>query len=297
MDDNIPEDELPEDDSAFDKSPSGMFPTPEELAAQDLADQKRRIELCDYFAATFDEADPREAPRAEQNHILQLDELDRQIANSNYITVRDYLGNPWVKPLAEIPAEKLEEELDLLLEFMYLYGIAVDFLEDVTDEEAYRFIVEELLDEETTNMAGTGMTTHFIYEEFHPNDEYDAKLWATECLESLLRDGVDDASFCIAYEELCSPRGEPISRVAMLDTLKKFRSRFKAISGISLEPVKCTIDGDNALVELATTYTGVTGKPVRMEKIVGRSTLWLRRDEDQSWSVTRARIAGWYSLA
>ncbi|MEZ4682992.1 MAG: hypothetical protein R2932_53165 [Caldilineaceae bacterium] len=42
------------------------------------------------------------------------------------------------------------------------------------------------------------MTTNFIYEEFHPNDAYDAKIWAQDFLYSLLlghhREGVEVAS-------------------------------------------------------------------------------------------------------
>lgn len=293
MDDNIPDDEFPEDDYSFGKFPPGTFPTPEELEAQDLADQKRRIELSDYFAATFDESDPREAPRQENSHILQLDELDRQFADPTQISVRDYLGDPWVKPLSEIPPAKLEEELDLLLEFMYLYGIAVDFLEEVPDEEAYRFIYEELLDVKTTNMAATGMTTHFIYEEFHPNDAYDAKMWAGEFLYSLLRREMDEAAIRVAKDELQDPKGNPISREAMLRLLDRFRSRYSAVTSVVLDPIDCTLDGNRAIVSLSTTYTGIKASTRSMDKIVGRSMLWLKRDEEDTWSVTRTRIAGW----
>ncbi|MEM7134176.1 MAG: hypothetical protein AAF702_48350 [Chloroflexota bacterium] len=296
MDNNTPEDEFPEDEFHFGKFPPGTFPTPEELAAQDLADRKRRIELADYFAATFDKSDPREIPRAEQNHIMQFDELDRRLANPRQTLVRDYLGNPWVKPLAEISPEKLEEELDLLLEFMYLYGIAVDFLADVSYEEAYRFITEELLDVETTNMAGTGMTTHFIYEEFYPNDEYDVKMWGGEFLYTLLRRGMDEASIWVAKDELRDPKGNSVSRKALLRMFDRFRSRYSAVTNIEVEPIDCNVDGDHAVVKMATTYTGIKAMPTSMIKTIGHSTLWLKRDDVDSWSVTRARIAGWDAL-
>ncbi len=293
MDNNFPEDEFPEEEFPFGKSPSGAFPTPEELKAQDLADQKRRIELSDYFAATFDESDPREGPRRDSDYIFQLDELEQQITNPSRISVREYLGNPWVKPISEIPAESLKKELGLLLEFMYLYGIAVDFLEDVPDEEAYRFIYEELLDVETSNMAGTGMTTHFIYEEFHPSDAYDAKMWAGEFLYSLLRRDMDEAAIWVAKENLQDPKGSPISREMMLSMLGRFRSRYNAVTSVVLDPLDCSVDGDRAVVNLATTYTGIKALPRSMDKIVGRSTLWLMRDTEDTWSVTRTRIAGW----
>lgn len=296
MDDNIPEDEFPEDEFSFGKIPPGTFPTPEELEAQDKADQQRRVELSNYFAATFDESDPREAPRRENDHILQLDELDRQIANPTQLTVREYLGNPWVKSPSEIQPDRLEEELDLLLEFMYLYGIAVDFLEEVSDDVAYRFIYDELLDEETSNMAGTGMTTHFIYEEFHPNDAYDAKMWAGEFLYSLLRRDMDEAVIWVAKNELQDPKGDPISREQMVTLLERFHDRYSAVTSVMIDPIDCTVEGDRAIVRMATTYTGIKASSRVIDKIIGHSTLWLRRDVEDTWSVTRARIAGWDEL-
>lgn len=294
MDDNIPEDELPEEDFSFGGFSAGQFPTQEEWAARDRAEQKRRAELSDYFAATFADSDPREAPRQENDHIRQLDELDRTMANPRMTTVRDYLGNPWIKPLSELTAaDTLEKELDLLLEFMYLYGIAVDFLEEVTDHEAYRFIVEELLDLETEDMSGTGMTTHFIYEEFHPNDAYDAKMWAGEFLYSLLRRDTDEAAIWIAKDGLQDRQGNPISRQTMLQLMDDFRSRYSAVTKVELEPVRCQVEGDVAEVEIATTYTGFKASPLKVTKTIGRSTLWLRRADVDSWSVTRMRVAGW----
>ena len=293
MNNDIPDDNIPEDDFSSGESSPGPFRTPEELAAQDLADQKRRVELSEYFSAEFGDSDPREAPYRADDYLKQLDELDRQIANPSNITVRDYLGNPWVKPLAEIPSEKLEDELDHLLEFMYLYRVAVDTLEDVTDEELYRFIVEELLDEEIDDMSATGMTTHFIYEEFHPNDEYDAKFWADEFLSTLLRRGVEETKFTIAEDELYSPQGKPIEQERMIQLLSNFRSRFLAITKVRLDVVGCTVDGDHAIVEVATDYTGIHSASKDVVKTVGRSKIWLRRSKYGGWSTTRAYIAGW----
>lgn len=48
---------------------------------------------------------------------------------------------------------------------------ALDFLCDVDDAEAYRFITEELMDEEIDDIRIEGLRHCFIYEEFHPNTD------------------------------------------------------------------------------------------------------------------------------
>ncbi|MEZ4682991.1 MAG: hypothetical protein R2932_53160 [Caldilineaceae bacterium] len=73
-----------------------------------------------------------------------IEEFERQFEDAGRISVREYLGYPIVVPLDSIAPEYLPQELDQLLEFMYERGVAVHFLSEVEDREAYRFIVEEL---------------------------------------------------------------------------------------------------------------------------------------------------------
>jgi hypothetical protein len=56
------------------------------------------------------------------------------------------------------------------------YGVYVDFLYEVDTTEMYCFVTEELLDEEIDDVRIPGLQCHFVYEEFHPNDEEGAKM-------------------------------------------------------------------------------------------------------------------------
>ena len=56
------------------------------------------------------------------------------------------------KPLAEIQSDKVRAELDDVLAFLCCHTIHVDCLPEVSDEELYRFITTELIDEEIDDL-------------------------------------------------------------------------------------------------------------------------------------------------
>ena len=63
--------------------------------------------------------------------------------------------------MAEIPPYALEEAVEDLLELLAEHGIAVDFMGGWDDLAAYRFLTEELLDEEMDDIRIEGMFSHF----------------------------------------------------------------------------------------------------------------------------------------
>ena len=96
-----------------------------------------------------------------------FDDFDRQLEESPSIAVRRRIGNPKIRPADDIPESEMEEELDKLIELLYVNNIVIDFIHDIGNREAYIFIVEELLDETMEDIRIPGMYIHFIYEEFH----------------------------------------------------------------------------------------------------------------------------------
>ncbi len=101
-----------------------------------------------------------------------LEEFDQKRANAKRILLHDYINNPQIIPLGILPTTEIESELDRLLNILAEHNIYIDFLGKVDSTEAYRFITEELLNEEVEDIRIEGMNQHFIYEEFHPSDEY-----------------------------------------------------------------------------------------------------------------------------
>ena len=101
-----------------------------------------------------------------------IEEFDHKRATAKRVLLRDYISNPQVIPLSLLPVTEIESELDRLLDILAEHNVYIDFLGEIESIEAYRFITEELLNEEVEDIHIEGMNQHFIYEEFHPSDEY-----------------------------------------------------------------------------------------------------------------------------
>ena len=84
---------------------------------------------------------------------------------------------------------------------MHLKGMALDCGCDYERAVIYKFITEELFEHEMDNISVSGMVTHFIYEEFHPNHEQDLKRYTDELVGILFRKRWDRFdSHCFAQE-------------------------------------------------------------------------------------------------
>lgn len=272
--------------------PEGAFPDPEQVKIERILKAERWQELAEHYGTAASMVNPYLGDEDETSFLRQLEQLDYTIAHPTSLTVHAHLGYPIVKPFAEISPADLESELDRLLEFMFLNGVAVDFLDEVTAAEAYRFIVDELFDEKCDDMRGTGMTTHFSYDEFHPNAEYNAKMWAEDFVLSLLHHHQEGAALILSEEELYDRKGAPTTRTALLHRIATFQKRHPTILDIHVKPLHCQLHGDYADVELATTWTSVQTNPSDQIKIVGRSHLRMKRAGDY-WETIQAKVAGW----
>ncbi len=261
---------------------------------QRMLNEKKRQELAARYGASFGDTDPSLSADV-GGEWFDIEEFEHQLEGAVQVTVREYLGNPTVMALAQIPLDNLEEELNLLLEFMYLHGVAVHFLCEIEDAEAYRFIVEELLAEMVDDVRIPGMTTNFIYEEFYPNDEYDAKIWAQDFLFSLFdhhREGIEVA---LCKDELYTIAGKPVSTQGMMQRVDAFFQRHPTIVDAQINPLTCTLDGNYATVEIATTWTSIRTAPNDKLQYTGRSIFQLKRSKYDGWDVVQAKVAGWDS--
>ncbi|MEZ4861888.1 MAG: hypothetical protein R3C14_11285 [Caldilineaceae bacterium] len=277
------------------ESPNDNFFDDEQEKIQRILNEKKRRELAERYGASFGESDVQMPAEAEAEWLNYIEEFERQFEDAERISVRAYLGNPHVRPLMAIAPPQLEEELDNLLEFMFLNGIAVHFLAEVADSEAYRFILEELFDEKIDNVRIPGMTTNFIYEEFHPNDEHDAKIWANDFLLSLFDHHREGVEIALSRDELYDRRGAPITHAAMMRRVDAFFARHPQITDTKITPLTCKLEGEYAQVEVATTWTSVHTNPKEMIQFVGRSHFRLKRSSYGGWDIVQADIAGWDS--
>ncbi|HMQ70845.1 MAG TPA: hypothetical protein PKC58_17850, partial [Ignavibacteria bacterium] len=116
-------------------------------------------------------------PEMENQWLNSVYEFENKFKDAKRITLYEFIGKPEFRSLEN---EKLSEgeiaiELERIYKIMEENSIRLDAICEYEnkDELLYRFITEELFNEEIDDMRIDGMNHCFIYEEFHPNHKYD----------------------------------------------------------------------------------------------------------------------------
>ncbi len=137
--------------------------------------QLKKMKLSLEFGASFSsEVDNKELdPLIESLFLDNIEKYEREYKKVKPISVFEFIGKPEFRKTDTITDHEIRVELNHMIYILNQNQISLDTLCNVDDREIYRFITEELLLEEMDNMRIPGMTHHYIYEEFHPNHEYD----------------------------------------------------------------------------------------------------------------------------
>lgn len=258
---------------------------------QRILNEKKKEDLRMRYGMQL-EGDTGEMTLQEESEWLDyIIEFERQFENAAEISVRERIGNPAIRPLWDIAEDELESMLDHLLELLYANNIVVDFLNEVDDREAYRFISEELLTEKMDDIRIPDMYSHFIYEDFHPNDQEDVKQWAKEFLEAFFTQDDEMLSLTLG-EEWEDLQGHPVSVDEFKEWVNEFHSKHIAIMAFSVDPQEAIVDGDDARVKMHTVWEGLKNDGVTINRETGISVIWLKRSSYSGWDVIRAEIAG-----
>lgn len=189
--------------------------------------KKKRKELEEKYGADYHKVDENAPPEIESQFLNYVKQFEEQWENAETKKVIEILGNPSFKKLEEIKPEELSDEIDKVLEIYSQYQINVDVLDEVTQEDFYLFLTEELPQHETTSIQIEGMTTNYIYEEFHPSNKLDAKQSIEDFLLGILSNNKKDfLTTWISKEKLMDSDGTSIS---IDDFIAKSRSLFSGL--------------------------------------------------------------------
>jgi len=148
----------------------------------------KKIKLSREHGAHFSESDETSNlnPRLEAEFLDYVEQFEKAYDDCKQIPVYDFIGKPKYKKAEDIPDKEIQSELEKIMLVMNKNGIYLDTLCEVDDRVLYRFITEELFLYETDDIKVAGMMCNFIYEEFHPNHEYDIRNHSIEFIESYL---------------------------------------------------------------------------------------------------------------
>jgi hypothetical protein len=256
-----------------------------------LNDAKKK-EIEEKFDASFVKTDNDLPPEIESQWLNYIEEFEIQFENAKRISVRTFVGNPSFPLLTEIPEAHLHQELENILDYLSNHNVNVDFICDVEDAEAYRFITEELMDHETDDIHIEGMSTNFIYEEFHPNLELDAKQFAEQFLWQLFERELTFALNDFAEDEMHDSAGKRTVKEEMRRRIEQFYLKFAAFPHSKHEVVDCSCSGDYAVVRFNSNWNGIQADTFEQQIFSGITTLKMKKSCHGSCEVVQANIVG-----
>jgi hypothetical protein len=221
----------------------------DELPKLDIHEENefKKLKLSIEHGATFfNNSDSNIPPEIESQFLDYITNFENAFQNTTQISVFDKLGKPEFKPVATLTDAEISNELERIENLMQDYDLNLDVLADYDNEERliYTFITEELFPHKIDDLNVPGMRTCFIYEEFHPNHEYDLKRNTEDFLRMFFNKKSD------FYKK--SHSKEATNHIA----LNYFRSLFKKFKMTLFEFNEITFDEKDAIVKFKIDFLG-----------------------------------------
>jgi hypothetical protein len=152
-----------------------------------MENQLMKIQIEDILGGQIMNGSDNEIPTEIENIFLKnIIEFEKLAKESKKISVFELLGKPKFKETEKLNPAQLKEELNKALTLLNKKSIHLDFLAEYSNEVMYHFITKELIAIETQTLNFPGMIIHFIYEDFHPNVEFEVLTRAKQFIHSLL---------------------------------------------------------------------------------------------------------------
>ena len=243
--------------------------------------ESKRERLREEYGMQHDYMNPDSPPEIQNEFFDYVMEFERQLDEGKTITVRERLGNPPVRPLAEIPAEELGAALDALMELMYEHNLVVDFLGAWDDRSGYQHVTEELLDHEIDDIRIQGTYCHL--EAVTP--EYEVESWVEELVQALFWQARDHLLAMMEPQQLYNGDGEPL---ALADFEKKLEEVWARLPdgkvNSDFRPLSTEIGKDEAVIAaLITWQQDDEHKEIEV-------TFWLQPSPYYGWDIVQTSL-------
>jgi len=167
--------------------------------------------------------------KIENEWLNYLYDFEKMYKENKQVKVYDFIGKPEYKKAETLSDSEISNELDRIFELLMSNNIAVDFHCEYNDKLIYNFITEELFEELVDDMRIEGMRQCFIYEEFHPNHDYDIRYLAKNFFEFFLKSEWNEMNADFHLSEILEYKGEKIERKEFIKILNSFRESFKPV--------------------------------------------------------------------
>jgi hypothetical protein len=230
-------------------------------------------------------------PEIESQFLDSVQQFEDAFSKSKMTVLYSFIGKPTYRKTADISDKEINIELKRLLDILRKKNIEIDTICKVEDRELYRFVTEELFVQEKDDMMIPGMMTHYIYEEFHPNHEYDITEHCKDIVNALFnKKRKFDAEFLPLSKELVI-KGKKMEQKKGVEKLELFRDAYKSLKLSYFKTLSISFTAKKAKAEFEISYIGVIEGSTVRKQFSGKGTFGLKNDYDY-WDICKIDIPG-----
>jgi hypothetical protein len=196
------------------------------------------------------------SPELENEWLSHIYDFENAFKNAGRIKLYDFIGSPSFSKAEALSTGELSSELERLMAILLENNIEIDFAVDYDDMLIYKFITEELFDHEIDNMRVKGMNTHFIYEEFHPNHDYDLRRNGLDFIDHLLGREWKEDSYQFVFADTTVFREKEYDSHGMSGIIITFQEAHKnfEIEEADIIDASFNMDEETGIVSINTSY-------------------------------------------
>jgi len=264
----------------------------EDLEKLRIENEIKRIKLSMQHGIDFHSAsDSRLSSEAEGQWLDYVQQFEDSYKECKQITVYDMIGRPEYRKVSEIADAELNAELEKIVDLLGINGICLDTICQVEERELYRFITEELFQKEADDMKVEGMVQHYIYEEFHPNHDYDIRRTWTEFIGGLLD---KERSFNLDYVGIMNEvklNGTKYKLKELGVKLALFRDAFDDFTLLRSKDLSVNIRPRTAEVEIDLKFLAMPDGSGEEQVFAGKAKFWLKLQYDY-WCISALDLPG-----
>jgi hypothetical protein len=221
----------------------------------------------------------------ENMFLKQIMSFHKRQNDAKLVPIYKYIGEPEYNHVNDLSEKEVTRDLKKIMRLLKKYNIGLEVLAPTPEREIYRFITEELFKHEIEDTKVKGWVNQFIYEEFHPNAEYDVKNAVHFALLSLF--DKEAAFFHEQFSETMKDRlGLSSDSEELREKIEAFQSQFYNVTLVHYDFVRVSVDRENktAKVWCDVVYKTQKEKGKRSKREFENIEFTLRQDEEsESW--------------
>ncbi len=224
-----------------------------------------------------------DVPLEVENEMLKaIAEWDEPLEDIEDIPIYDFIGRPDFVNEKDLNDELIHTELERVDNLLFEKNIIYSVLSKVDERAIYKFVTEDLFQHLILNMPDSEIGTHYFYEDFHPDHEYDSRATCENFM---------DFYFSRDFEKV--KRDPSMEKIKTFVALCHFYDAIEEFRNVKSEFVEATVVPGKCIRKATISFDAISSAGTKPIHYSGEAIFELDYEtEDKCWIVISAQFPG-----